>query len=52
MKDLLLEVINNQAGVSSRQIALHFNKRHDHVIRDIDLNKKGMVRCDGQVKYN
>ena len=37
MKDLV-EVVNNQAVVSSRQVAEHFGKEHRHVldsIRDI-----------------
>lgn len=35
MKDLLLEIKNNQVVVSSRSVAENFGKRHDHVLRDI-----------------
>lgn len=32
----LVSIQNNQVVVSSRQVAEHFEKRHDHVIRDIE----------------
>lgn len=35
MNDLVI-INNGQAVVSSRQIAEHFGKRHDHVMRDIE----------------
>nr|DAK26507.1 MAG TPA: regulatory protein [Caudoviricetes sp.] len=36
----LIQVQNNQAVVSSRQVAEHFEKNHFHVLRDIDNIKK------------
>lgn len=40
MTDIILSVQNNKPVVSSRQIAKNFEKRHDHVMRDIDTIKK------------
>lgn len=31
----LVEIRNNQVVVNSRDVAEHFSKRRDHVIRDI-----------------
>ena len=39
--DTLVEIVQNQIVVSSRQLAEHFEKRHDHVLRDIvNIEKK------------
>jgi anti-repressor protein len=40
MNDIMLTVQNNRPVVSSRQITESFEKRHDHVLRDIDTLKK------------
>lgn len=34
--EVIIETYNNEAVVSSREIAERFEKRHDHVIRDIE----------------
>lgn len=36
----LVTVVNENVVVSSRDVAEHFEKRHDHVIRDIEMYKK------------
>lgn len=35
-EDSLVTVYNNQPVVSSRDIAVRFEKRHDHIVRDIE----------------
>ena len=40
MSDIILSAQNGQAVVSSLDIAEKFEKRHDHVMRDIDTFKK------------
>lgn len=40
MTDIILSTQNGEPVASSRQIAENFEKRHDHVIRDIDTIKK------------
>lgn len=40
MKDLITINNNGQPVASSRDIAEHFEKRHDHVVRDIDAFSK------------
>lgn len=40
MTEIILSVQNDEPVVSSRQIAENFEKRHDHVMRDIDTIKK------------
>lgn len=40
MKDLITINQNGQPVASSRDIAEHFEKRHDHVVRDIDAFSK------------
>lgn len=40
MNDIILSMQNGEPVVSSRQIADNFEKRHDHVMRDIDAIKK------------
>lgn len=35
-EDTLVTVYNNQPVVSSRDIAVRFEKRHDHVVRNIE----------------
>lgn len=40
MTDIILSTQNGEPVASSRQIAESFDKRHDHVIRDIDTIKK------------
>lgn len=48
-KDLVV-IQNNQAVTSSRKVAEKFEKRHDHVVRDID-NLKGDVPNFGEMFY-
>ena len=36
----LVEIVNNQVVVSSRQVAERFGKRHDHILRDINILEK------------
>lgn len=52
MENLGVAVIikNDQIVVSSRQIAENFEKRHDHVIRDIESMKKDVPNF-GEVFY-
>lgn len=38
----LVTISNNEVVVSSRQIAENFNKRHDHVLRDITTMEKDL----------
>lgn len=38
--DIILQSKNGQAVVSSRDVAEKFNKRHDHILRDVDSFKK------------
>ena len=40
MTDIILSTQNGEPVASSRQIAENFEKRHDHVMRDIDAIKK------------
>ena len=40
MTDIILSTQNGEPVASSRQIADNFEKRHDHVMRDIDAMKK------------
>lgn len=40
----LVEIKNNQVVVSSRQVAGNFNKRHDHILRDIETLKKDVPK--------
>lgn len=40
MSDIVLSMQSGEPVASSRQIAENFEKRHDHVMRDIDAMKK------------
>ena len=40
MREIVLSMQSGEPVASSRQIAENFEKRHDHVIRDIDAIKK------------
>lgn len=40
----LVTVYNHQLVTDSRKVAAHFNKRHDHVIRDIDTLVGGLPK--------
>lgn len=40
MSDIVLSMQSGEPVASSRQIADNFEKRHDHVMRDIDAMKK------------
>lgn len=42
----LVKVENNQVVVSSREIAVNFEKRHDHVLRDIENHMKSLENAD------
>lgn len=45
MTDIILSTQNGEPVASSRQIAENFEKRHDHVMRDIeDIIKKGLPK--------
>ena len=44
MNDIILSVQNGEPVVSSRQIAENFEKRHDHVMRDIEDIMKGLPK--------
>ena len=44
MNDIILSVQNGEPVVSSRQIAESFEKRHDHVMRDIEDIMKGLPK--------
>lgn len=46
MKNDLVKVVNNQAVVSSLQVAESFGKRHDHVLRDIENLIQGISKTD------
>lgn len=49
MNDIILSMQNGEPVVSSRQIADSFEKRHDHVMRDIDAIKKDVPNFGGDV---
>lgn len=49
MADIILSTQNGEPVASSRQIAESFDKRHDHVIRDIDTIKKRCPQFWGDV---
>lgn len=40
----LVTIYNHQLVTDSRKVAAHFNKRHDHVIRDIDTLVRGLPK--------
>ena len=40
MREIVLSMQSGEPVASSRQIAENFEKRHDHVMRDIDAIKK------------
>nr|DAY89438.1 MAG TPA: regulatory protein [Caudoviricetes sp.] len=40
MNEIILQNKNGQVVVCSRDVAEKFNKRHDHVLRDVDSFKK------------
>ena len=42
----LVQINKNGAVVSSRQVAEHFGKRHDNVIRDIEELKRGVLKIE------
>lgn len=42
----LVSIQNNQVVVSSRQVAEHFEKRHDNVIRDIEDVLEGILKIE------
>lgn len=42
--EVIIETYNNEAVVSSREIAERFEKRHDHVIRDIETLLGGVPK--------
>lgn len=44
MNDIILSMQNGEPVVSSRQIAESFEKRHDHVMRDIEDIMKGLPK--------
>ncbi len=44
MNDIILSMQNGEPVVSSRQIAENFEKRHDHVMRDIEDIMKGLPK--------
>lgn len=44
MNDKLVSVNHGQLVTDSRKVAAHFNKRHDHVIRDIDTLVGGLPK--------
>lgn len=44
MNDITLSMQNGEPVVSSRQIAENFEKRHDHVMRDIEDIMKGLPK--------
>lgn len=44
MNDIILSMQNGEPVVSSRQIADSFEKRHDHVMRDIEDIMKGLPK--------
>lgn len=44
--DSLVEIVQNQIVVSSRQLAEHFEKRHDNVLRDIQNLKKDVLNFE------
>lgn len=44
MNDIILSMQNGEPVVSSRQIADSFEKRHDHVMRDIEDIMRGLPK--------
>lgn len=44
MNDIILSTQNGEPVVSSRQIAESFEKRHDHVMRDIEDIMRGLPK--------
>ena len=44
MNDIILSIQNGEPVVSSRQIAESFEKRHDHVMRDIEDIMRGLPK--------
>nr|DAV61174.1 MAG TPA: regulatory protein [Caudoviricetes sp.] len=44
MTDIILSTQNGEPVASSRQIAESFDKRHDHVMRDIDDIIRGLPK--------
>ena len=42
----LLTITNGQPAASSRDIAEHFAKRHDNVLRDIETLKKDVLNFE------
>lgn len=44
MNDIILSMQNGEPVVSSRQIAENFEKRHDHVMRDIEDIMRGLPK--------
>lgn len=44
MNDIILSMQNGEPVVSSRQIAESFEKRHDHVMRDIEDIMRGLPK--------
>lgn len=54
MTDIILSTQNGEPVASSRQIADNFEKRHDHVMRDIDAIKKMspiLGRCSSRQQH-
>lgn len=51
MNEIILSTQNGEPVASSRQIAENFEKRHDHVMRDIDTFKKDVPNF-GEMKSN
>lgn len=49
--DIVLQVENGEPVVSSREVAERFEKRHDHVIRAVDLLKKDVPNF-GEMFFN
>ena len=41
----LVQVVNKQLVTSSITVARNFEKRHDHVMRDIEVYKKAVKPC-------
>lgn len=52
MSDIVLSMQSGEPVASSRQIADNFEKRHDHVMRDIDAMKKRCPQFWGDVLRN
>lgn len=47
----LVEIVNNQVVVSSRQVAEHFGKRHAEVIRAIENHIEALESTDAKVRW-